>query len=404
MVSLTRPTVDSLNASVPIAGRAEALAEYERLPVPTSADEAWRYIDHDLDPDRLALAVDPGPAMAADLFVSEFQSPSNAVMVDGHTLWARGSNIESGVRVLGLVEPSLDKFAAAHLAFVTGGVVVEVPAGATPANPVLVDLQTVSDGVIAFPHVTIQLGANSEASVVLVSRSPAGVGAVAVPQVEVDLADSARLRLLLVQNLGLEASNITQLRARLGRDSSLRLGEVGLGAHLGRLDLGVVLEGQGSSADVVGVFFGHREQTLDYRMRLTHVGRKTSSRVLLKGAVEDAAQSIFAGLVRIEKPAIGASAFETNRNLVLSPQAKAQSIPNLEILCDDVMCGHGSSVGPLDEEHLYYLQSRGLRRAPAERLLVRGFFSEVLDRLPVKGLEAALADFFERRFAHEENA
>jgi Fe-S cluster assembly protein SufD len=207
---------------------------------------------------------------------------------------------------------------------------------------------------------------------------------------------------LLVQNMGLAASNITQLRARLGRDSTLRLGEVGIGADLGRLDLGIFLDGHGSSADVVGVFFGHREQTLDYRMRLTHRGRKSTSKVLLKGAVEDAAQSIFAGLVRIEKPAIGASAFETNRNLVLSPDAKAQSIPNLEILCDDVMCGHGSSVGPLDDEHLYYLQSRGLRRPRAERLLVRGFFSEVLDRLPISGLEGALADFFERRYAHAE--
>jgi Fe-S cluster assembly protein SufD len=171
-----------------------------------------------------------------------------------------------------------------------------------------------------------------------------------------------------------------------------------LGGRLGRLDLGLDLDGQGSSAEVVGLFFGHQQQTLDYRMVLNHRGRKSTSAVLLKGAVEDAAQSIFSGLVRIEKGAFGASAFETNRNLVLSPDAKAHSVPNLEILCDDVICGHGSSVGPLEEEHLYYLRSRGLTRPRAERLLIRGFFNEVLDRLPVRGMESALAEILDRRF------
>jgi Fe-S cluster assembly protein SufD len=177
------------------------------------------------------------------------------------------------------------------------------------------------------------------------------------------------------------------------------MGEVGLGGALARLDLGVDLAGQGASSDVVGLFFGHRQQTLDYRMTITHQGRNTTSDVLLKGAVEDKAQSIFAGLVRIEKGAIRSSSFETNRNLVLSPDAKAHSIPNLEILCDDVMCGHGSSVGPLEEEHLYYLQSRGLSTERAERLLVRGFFREVIDRLPVHGLDDQVAAVLERRFA-----
>jgi Fe-S cluster assembly protein SufD len=135
---------------------------------------------------------------------------------------------------------------------------------------------------------------------------------------------------------------------------------------------------------------------------MTHRGRKSTSEVLLKGAVEDQSQSVFAGLVRIEKPAIGTSAFETNRNLVLSADAKAHSVPILEILCDDVMCGHGSSVGPLEEDHLYYLQSRGLSRPRAERLLVRGFFGQVLDRLPIKGLQPALAEVLDRRFVRAE--
>jgi Fe-S cluster assembly protein SufD len=118
----------------------------------------------------------------------------------------------------------------------------------------------------------------------------------------------------------------------------------------------------------------------------------------LKGAVEDDAQSVFTGLLRIEKDATRTSTFETNRNLVLSENAKAQSVPNLEILCNDVICGHASSVGPLEGEYLYYMQSRGLSRVRAERLLIRGFFQEVIDRLPVEGLGGPVAEAVFRRF------
>jgi len=129
-----------------------------------------------------------------------------------------------------------------------------------------------------------------------------------------------------------------------------------------------------------------------------HQGKNTTSDVFLKGAVEDDAQSVFTGLLRIEKDATRTSTFETNRNLVLSENAKAQSVPNLEILCNDVICGHASSVGPLGGDHLYYLQSRGLSRVRAERLLIRGFFQEVIDRLPIEGLEEPVSDEVFRRF------
>jgi Fe-S cluster assembly protein SufD len=120
--------------------------------------------------------------------------------------------------------------------------------------------------------------------------------------------------------------------------------------------------------------------------------------VFLKGALEDDSQSVFTGLLRIEKDARKTSTFETNRNLVLSENAKAHSVPNLEILCDDVVCGHASSVGPLDEGLLYYLQSRGLRKQRAERLLIRGFFTEVIDRLPIDGIAKPVSDEVFSRF------
>jgi Fe-S cluster assembly protein SufD len=219
-----------------------------------------------------------------------------------------------------------------------------------------------------------------------------------VPEVDLSIGDGARLRYLTVQGLDHAANIVVHQRVHLGRDSTSRVGEVGLGAGLGRLDIGVDLVGDGASSEIVGLYFGEKNQTLDYRMVVTHQGKRTTSDVFLKGAVEDDAQSVFTGLLRIEKGATRTSTFETNRNLVLSENAKAQSVPNLEILCDDVICGHASSVGPLEQDHLYYLQSRGLRRQRAERLLIRGFFQEVIDRLPIAGIGKPVSDEVFSRF------
>jgi Fe-S cluster assembly protein SufD len=162
--------------------------------------------------------------------------------------------------------------------------------------------------------------------------------------------------------------------------------------------LAVDLEGDGASSEIVGLYFGEGSQTLDYRIVINHSGKSTSSDVFLKGAVEDESQSVFTGLLRIEKNAIRTSTFETNRNLVLSEGAKANSVPNLEILCDDVVCGHASSVGPLERDHLYYLKSRGLNDQRAERLLIKGFFQDVVDRLPIGGIAGPVSEEVFSRF------
>ena len=397
MAVLTLDSLQVLDASSP--ERQNAFRQFENLPVPGPTDEAWRYVDRTIDLESVALVSVAGDRMPADEILAALEPSQRLVIVDGKAveMAGEGFGIES-TKLLDLVSPDTDKLAAAHRAFVDAGVSVSLPRGKSTTAPVLIEVQTTASKTISFPHVTIEIGEDAEAEVIIAYRSRDGAQAISVPQVEIDIAQSGRLRLLALQEMALDSTIVVQLRARLGRDATLRLGEVGLGGDLARLDMAVDLDGQGSSADIVGVFFGHREQVLDYRMVLNHRGPKSSSNVLLKGAVEDASQSVFSGLVRIEKPAIGTTAFETNRNLVLSPDAKANSIPNLEILCDDVICGHGSSVGPLEEEHLYYLGSRGISPPRAERLLVRGFFQEVLDRLPVSGMEVALAEILERRF------
>ncbi len=168
------------------------------------------------------------------------------------------------------------------------------------------------------------------------------------------------------------------------------MAEAGLGGRFSRLHLITDLAGRGADARITGAYFGDADQTLDYRYFMNHQGPNTTSEMFLKGAVAGSARSVFTGLIRIEPDGQGTNAHQTNRNLVLSDDAEAHSVPNLEILANDVRCGHGSAVGPLDEEQRYYLMSRGLPESRADRLQVLGFFEEALQRFPVQEIEPLL--------------
>ncbi len=381
-----------------------AFEVFESLDEPTGAEEDWRYVDFDLPFDTLEVPFEPGRRLEPGPFIESLSDTSgHALIVDGHVV-----ELESDGPVLTrlgdigeqatIVPADHNKLAAAHTAFANDGIFVNVPDGQVVDAPLVVEVQGVTENAASFPHISVSVGRNAEASVLVVYRSAEGTRLLMVPEVDLHVSDGGNLRFVSVQSLDHAGSNVVHQRVRLGRDATSRLGEVGLGGDLGRLDLVVNLEGDGSSSDLVGLYFGERSQTLDYRMVINHVGRSTTSDVFLKGALEDDSQSVFTGLLRIEKDAQKTSTFETNRNLVLSDNAKAHSVPNLEILCDDVVCGHGSSVGPLEEENLYYLMSRGLRRERAERLLIRGFFTEVIDRLPIQGIGQPVSDEVFSRF------
>lgn len=385
-----------------------AFQVFESLTEPTGVEEDWRYVAYDMPFSELSLVTQPGGSLADGPFLASVKDTSGHVLiVDGKVLDS-ASEVASVTRLMDLdseqafsaVPADHNKLAAAHTAFATDGVFVDLAGGQVMESPLVIEIQGVTPGSASFPHISINVGENAEAQVLVVYRSADNARLLMVPEVSLNVGDGGRLRYLSVQGLDHAASVVVHQRMTLGRDATGRLGEVGLGGNLGRLDLGVSLEGDGASSEVVGLYFGEGSQTLDYRMLINHSGKSTSSDVFLKGAVEDDAESVFTGLLRIEKDATKTSTFETNRNLVLSENAKAHSVPNLEILCDDVVCGHGSSVGPLEEDHLYYLQSRGLGRERAERLLIKGFFQEVVDRLPIEGIEAPVSEEVFARFVH----
>jgi Fe-S cluster assembly protein SufD len=190
------------------------------------------------------------------------------------------------------------------------------------------------------------------------------------------------------------------VRAHVGRDAEIRTLSIGFGADLSRVENEVVLGEPGGFSEQLGVFFGDGAQHFDHRSIQEHVAPNCTSDLLYKGALRDESRAVYSGWVHVRPGAQKTDAMQTSRNIVLSDKAKADAIPNLEIEANDVKCGHAASVGPVEEETIFYLQSRGIPREEAERLIVTGFFQEVLDRVRIDevrtGAEAAIATELER--------
>lgn len=395
--------------AVQASRRRAAFEHYRRLPMPTPKDENWKYVDLDFDLADMGLPDQVGEHLPKGPFLESLSDRAGAaVMVDGRLVsvhndssaWlGSAADAWNGKSPPDLLTADTDKFAAAALAFSMDGITLRIPRNCAVDAPVVIDIQSTFPGTVTFPALTVAAEKNTQASVVVLFRSPDGVPSVVVPNLQTTVDDGARLSVTTVGLMGTEGATIMHHRSQIGRDATLRMGEIGLGGRLARIDLRTTLAGRGGNVEVVGLYFGEMNQVLDYRLVVNHVGPSTSSDVFLKGGVQDQAQSVFTGLLRIEEDAAGTSAFETNRNLVLSDGAKANSVPNLEILCNDVICGHGSSVGPLETEPLFYLMSRGISRARAERVLVRGFFEEAIGRLPLDHLGEPTRQAVNRRFA-----
>jgi Fe-S cluster assembly protein SufD len=383
--------------------------------MPDQTEEIWRYVDLDFDLNDFTAATSDIPELGEDPLLEYLTNPI-AVRVAGDG-YVGTDHVDERFTVMSLRRAAVEHpdavrevieragvtaddglFAAAAGAFGSDGVFVSVAPSAVAPSVVAIDLQAGPDGSVTFPTVVVSAGEHADVSVVVHLRSQDGAGAIVVPQFSTVVGAGARVSLSLVQNLGYSARSLGYLRTEVGRDARFQFSEIGLGGSLARLHLDVGLEGRGSSANVVGAYFGEQNQVLDYRYFMRHVGTNTRSDMFLKGAVEDQARSVFTGMIRIEESGQKTEAFQTNRNLILSDGASAQSVPNLEILANDVKCGHGSTVGPLDADQRYYLMSRGLAPERADRLQVRGFFEEALAKLPNPELTAPISTWINRKY------
>ena len=372
----TADTIGSSDAAWMAERRSAASTALATLSMPSPREEIWRYLDLDFDPGLASAATEPGDAAPPDAVMSGWEGSFISV-VDGFVMSEEVGTASASESEVVLPDDG-DLFSTASRAFAPGAALI---GKGLLDTPVFVDVQSTGTAT-SFPGVHVDVPAGSDATVLVRYRSTTGEPATVVPTVTATVGDNARLTLTVIQDWNYRTRAMGRGVVSLGRDAGLTLTEVGLGGLVGRLHLDVDFVGRGSHAKVYGAYFGEEDQTLDYRYFMNHIGTDTRCDMFLKGAVEDDALSVFTGLIRIEESGQKTESFQTNRNLILSPGASAQSVPNLEILANDVKCGHGSSVGPLDEDQRYYLMSRGLTPERADRLQVHGFFEEVIDVIP----------------------
>ncbi len=384
--------------------REEAFRRFTSTPMPTVEEEVWRYSRiPELDLADYVPFVDRAPGagiVPADLAaVRERLGHCSAVVVVAN---GRITHVEldDAVRAVGVqvgrlteLDPegaslgsvageATNAFGLLHDAFNADPVLVRVPAGVVVPDPVVVLHWTDVDHSVTCPHLVVEAGEDSEVVVYDHGASP-DVDALTLPVVELHVGPAARLRYVQAQLLGPRVWQLGRQVSRVDRDAGFSTAMVALGADYGRLEIESVLAGRGSSGEMLAVYFGEEGQMHDFRSLQDHVAPRTTSNLLFKGAVQGHSRSVYTGMIHIGKDAAGVDAFQTNRNIKLSDGAWAESVPNLEIENNDVRCSHASAVGPVDEDQRYYLESRGVPPAPAERLIVLGFFEEVLERLAV---------------------
>jgi Fe-S cluster assembly protein SufD len=249
-----------------------------------------------------------------------------------------------------------------------------------------------------FPHLLVVVDEGS--SITLVDHSTAANGeapAFVSGIVEIFARSSSRINYLSVQDYGSMSWNFTLKRAILSADSQILWAEIGLGSRVSRVGVEVVLREPGANAQLMGIYFGRDGQHLEYDTLQLHEAPHAKSDLLYKGALKDKARSVFHGLIRVNPGAQGTDAYQANRNLLLSNQARANSLPTLEIEANDVRCTHGATVGPIDPEQLFYLMGRGIDRQLAERLLVLGFFNQVLQHIPLEYVRERVQEHIEQQ-------
>ncbi len=296
-----------------------------------------------------------------------------------------------------------DLFVDLALAVATDALVIAVPRGSTIPGVVQVINQVASQRAYIPSSLVVQVGEN--ASVSIVERIVGdGAGSLFTPITQLSVGTGATLRFVSVQELGDQCFQVAHQQCNTGRDATLRTMSVALGGSYARVRTDAVVTEQGGFNELLAVYFGAGHQMHDFRTLQHHIGPRTTSELLFKGAVQDHSQSVYSGLIKIGVDARNAVANQANRNLLLSPTASVESVPNLEIENNEVKCSHASAVGPVDHDHRYYLELRGVPPEEAERLIVTGFFADVLDRSPVPGVAEALTGVFVEKFGRSHAA
>jgi Fe-S cluster assembly protein SufD len=384
--------------------RAEALERYRELPLPDTTEEHWRFTNlAGFDPDSFGHDRGQSPAVAPagmlDLDAAGLATIGEGGVTiesapDGITFAPLGEDHERLYSLVGWDE----KFAAHNTATWKHGLLVVVPKGVELEKPLCVRVTNSSDGGSLFWRLLVVAEEGARFTLVeeAVSTSPE-LRSYTNAAEEFFLGAGSKFEYVHVQNLSRETWHFASHHARVERDAELDWVAGGFGSKKGKVRIQNDLAGPGATSRVTGAYFTDGDQHLDYDTFQEHEAPSTTSDFAFKGALRDTSTAVWRGMIRVERDAQKTNAYQENRNLMLSPTTHAVPIPGLEILANDVRCTHGATVSRVDREELFYAMARGLSRGAAERLIVRGFFQDVLDRIEFEAVREALAAALEAR-------
>ena len=361
--------------------RRRAMA-HRAAPLPDRSAHLWRYTDpRHLLPDvdlltRTALAVElPDEARSAGVRALPIDAERNSPKLGVLVPWDHGP------------------LEALNGAYFGDGLRLQVPAGVTLDAPIRLHVNAPAHAQ-SVPRLLLDIG--RAAVVTVVEEHTGGSGGRIASVTELHVGDAAQVRHVILQAWDGTARGHLTSRATLGRDANLVTAVTSFGGDRVKMDLGAILAGPGARSEMLGFALGEGAQHLDHHTIHEHTAPDTWSNLEFKAVLGDQARSTYTGRIRITQGAPRSEAYQENRNLLLGAEARADTVPELEILTDDVMCSHGATVAPVEEEPIFYLQSRGLDREAATRLVVRGFLESTLRRLPEALLEKVEAVIDER--------
>lgn len=402
--------------------RAAAWNKFEQLDWPSRKEEDWmrsdlrafkldkyslaspvtgNLADHDI-PERLAEGVEPaGVLKTLDGQVIEESLDENLAakgVLFGDLSRIAATSPEIVQKYLGtVVDSSQDRFAALHAATWRGGHILYVPAGVCIENPLRVAAGLTNGGTDS-GHTLIVLEAGAEATFLYEANSAAADDTgLHLGGVEIIVKPGAHLRYVNLQDWGRGVWHFAHQRATIDRDATIQWTVAAIGSRFSQVSQKVSLIGEGAESQVNGVLFTQEKQQLTYNTLQNHAAPHCRSDFLYKAALQDKSRTVWRGMIGVDPGAQKTDGYQRNDNLLLSNQARADSIPGLEILADDVRCTHGSTSGKVDEELIFYAQSRGFTRKEAVRMIVTGFFQQIFDRITIESVREALGQSIARQ-------
>ena len=344
---------------------------YESLKEISKKDEDWKYTNISESINDFKVEEENNDLIENDDFEIIFNS-KNFHCKDSDSFSVSHLNDISQPLITEYSLRPVDRFLAQQYQKCSGGIIIDFKEN----NLEFVKLNLQNSG-LSIPYIGINVEKNVTAKLSIKLGDSLNADIYSI--IEVLCNNNSNLELIIDTDTKKELDIINSIFARVEKDGFFNLHTVSTGGIFSRNRIDVDLIGDGAGFNIDGVYFGEKTQIHDNRVFVNHIAKRTTSNMLTKGVLGDESRSVFTGTIHIAEGAVKTESHQENRNILLSEKASAQSVPNLEILCDDVICGHGSSVGPIEENLYHYVMSRGIDKTSAEKLLIKGFFNEVIN-------------------------